>query len=163
RSDPAPARGRPFPRFTSPRYAHRLPRRTQGSFIAEPPRRTTVATRLKDTAGFAIAPLHPVIGAEIRGIDLSRPLDAKTVEAVRSAWHETTVLLFRGQAISGADQLRFAEHFGRIAERHKPKPGANATESPEWTKLMPVSDKRDEDGNAIGALGHGEMWFHSDK
>lgn len=124
-----------------------------------------MATRLKDTVtpDMSVTPLHPVIGAEVRGVDLSRPLDSATIEAIRNAWHRYTVLLFRGQNISGEDQLRFAGHFGPIAERHKPKAGASAGDSPEWTNLMPISDKRDAGGKALGALGHGEMWFHSDK
>jgi len=122
-----------------------------------------MATKLKDTGSITVTPLHPVIGARISGVDLSRDLDAATVEAIRQAWHDNAVLLFRGQQISGEDQLRFAAHFGQVAERHTPKPGATRVESPEWTTLMPVSDKRDENGNALGGLGHGEMWFHSDK
>ena len=58
---------------------------------------------------------------------------------------------------------RFAAHFGPIANRHKPKAGSSGTDSPEWTNLMPITDKKDETGKAIGALGHGEMWFHTDK
>ena len=122
-----------------------------------------MATKLKDTGSITVTPLHPVIGAEIGGVDLSRELDAATIETIRHAWHEHSVLLFRGQDISGEDQLRFAGHFGPIAARHKPKDGASHHDSPEWTNLMPISDKRDEDGKALGGLGHGEMWFHSDK
>jgi taurine dioxygenase len=122
-----------------------------------------MATRLKDTGGITVTPLHPVIGAEIGGVDLGTELDASTVTAIRQAWYDHTVLLFRGQEISGEDQLRFAGYFGTVAERHKPKPGASASDSPQWTTLMPISDRKDENGNPIGALGHGEMWFHTDK
>jgi len=122
-----------------------------------------MATKLKETGTITVTPLHPAIGAEIGGVDLSKALDAVTIEAIRQAWYDHAVLLFRGQEISGEDQLRFAAHFGTIAERHKPKPGASSHDSPEWTTLMPISDKRDEDGKALGGLGHGEMWFHSDK
>lgn len=122
-----------------------------------------MATRLQETGTITITPLHPAIGAEIGGVDLSQPLDEATVEAIRQAWYDHAVLLFRDQEISGEDQLRFAAHFGTIAERHKPKPGASAHDSPEWTTLMPISDKQDENGKALGGLGHGEMWFHSDK
>jgi taurine dioxygenase len=122
-----------------------------------------MATRLKDTGTITVTPLHPVIGAEVRGVDLSRDPDPATIEAIRQAWYDHTVLLFRDQTMTGEDQLRFAAHFGPIASRHKPKAGASASDSPEWTNLMPVSDKKDETGKAIGALGHGEMWFHTDK
>ena len=122
-----------------------------------------MATRLKDTGTLTVTPLHPVIGAEIGGVDLSQELDATTVDAIRKAWHEHSVLLFRGQNITGEHQLRFAAQFGTVAERHKPKPGATPTDAPDWTNLMPISNKRDADGKPLGGLGQGEMWFHSDK
>lgn len=122
-----------------------------------------MATSLKETGPITVTPLHPAIGAEIGGVDLSMELNAGTIDAIRQAWHDRTVLLFRGQDISGEDQLRFAELFGTVAERHIPKDGASHSGSPDWTNLMPISDQTDEDGQAIGALGHGEMWFHSDK
>ena len=52
--------------------------------------------------------LHPVIGAEIGGVDLCRPLDAETLRQIKDAWREHTVLLFRGQSLSEDDQRRFA-------------------------------------------------------
>jgi taurine dioxygenase len=122
-----------------------------------------MATTLEDSGTFTVTPLHPAIGAEIGGVDLSRNLDADTLGRIKDAWHEHAVLLFRGQDISGEDQLRLAAHFGPIAERHTPKAGASRAESPAWTNLMPISDRKDADGTPIGALGHGEMWFHSDK
>jgi len=123
-----------------------------------------MATKLKETGSITVTGLHPVIGAQVSGVDLSLALDAATVEAIRRAWHDHTVLVFRGQNITGDDQLRFASHFGTVAERHKPKPGANSPEDvPDWTNLMLVTDKKDENGKPLGGLGHGEMWFHSDK
>ncbi len=124
-----------------------------------------MATVVKETASITVTPLHPAIGAEIGGVDLTRPLDPGTVEEIRDAWHQHAVLLFRDQEnFTGEDQLRFAGYFGEVAERHKPKPGASAPkEGADWVNLMPITDKKDEDGKALGGLGHGEMWFHSDK
>jgi taurine dioxygenase len=124
-----------------------------------------MATSLKTRDGITVTPLHPVIGAEISGVDLSKALDDATVEAIKQAWYQHTVLVFHDQDISGEDQLRFASYFGPIAERHQPKPGSKGASKAgvEWVNLMPISDKTDADGTPIGALGHGEMWFHSDK
>jgi len=122
-----------------------------------------MATQLKNTGTITVTPVHPVVGAEVSGIDLSRELDTATIEAIRQAWHDHSVLLFRDQDITGEEQLRFAEHFGAIAERHQPKVGASRVNAAEWTTLMLVSDIKDENGKEIGGLGHGEMWFHSDK
>ena len=125
-----------------------------------------MATQLSQNSNITLTPLHPVIGAEIGGVDLSQKLDSATVEAIRDAWHDNGILLFRGQDITGDEQLRFASHFGDVAERHTPKEGANVAQvgaAPDWKNLMMVTDKKDEDGNPVGGLGHGEMWFHSDK
>ena len=122
-----------------------------------------MATSLQETGPITVTPLHPAIGAEIGGVDLSKTLNADMGQTITQAWHDHTILLFRDQDISGEDQLRFAELFGTVAERHIPKDGASHSGSPDWKNLMPISDQTDEDGQAIGALGHGEMWFHSDK
>jgi taurine dioxygenase len=33
----------------------------------------------------------------------------------------------------------------------------------EWDDMMMVTDKVDANGKPLGTLGHGEMWFHTDK
>jgi taurine dioxygenase len=112
----------------------------------------------------SVIKLHPAIGAEIRGVDLSRPLDADTARQIKDAWHAHTVLLFRDQDLTEDDQRRFASHFGPVAKRVPPKAGAKgASGSPEWDDMMMISDHVDATGKALGSLGHGEMWFHTDK
>jgi taurine dioxygenase len=115
-------------------------------------------------ATISIVKLHPVIGAEIRGVDLSKPLDDATVRAVKNAWYDHTVLVFRDQKLSEDDQRRFASYFGQVAKRVPPRPGAVGADTLiEWDDMLLVTDNVDPNGKPIGALGHGEMWFHSDK
>jgi taurine dioxygenase len=47
-------------------------------------------------------------GAVVRGLDLSQPLDAATLDAVRSAWLQHQVLAFVDQALTLEDLERFA-------------------------------------------------------
>ena len=116
------------------------------------------------TTTISVTKLHPFIGAEIRGVDLSRPLDADTIRQIKDAWHAHTVLLFRDQKLSEDDQRRFASYFGQVAKRVPPKPGATGVgDSPDWDDMMMVSDKVDANGKPLGTLGHGEMWIHTDK
>src|SRR3984957_13317723 len=76
----------------------------------------------------------------------------------------STVLLFRGQSLSEDDQRRFASYLGPVAKRVPPKPGATGIgDAPAWNDMMLVSDKLDANGKPLGTLGHGEMWFHTDK
>ena len=91
----------------------------------------------------SVTKMHPVIGAEIGGVDLCRPLDAETLRQIKDAWHEHTVLLFRDQSLSEDDQRRFASYFGPVAKRVPPKPGATGVgDAPAWNDMMLVSDKR---------------------
>jgi len=116
------------------------------------------------TRAISVTKLHPDIGAEIRGVDLSRPLDEETVRQIKDAWHQHAVLLFRDQNLSEDDQRRFASHFGPVAKRVPPKPGApGAADALVWDDMMTISDHVDANGKALGSLGHGEMWFHTDK
>lgn len=122
-----------------------------------------MATQLKDTGTLTIRKLHPFIGAEIGGVDLRREPDHATMAAIEQAWADHSMLVFRDQDISGDDQLRFAGHFGPIATRVTPPAGTERPPGPDWTNLMLITDRKDEAGEALGALGHGDMWFHSDK
>lgn len=58
--------------------------------------------------------LTNALGAEVSGIDLSRPLDAETAETVRELFHEHQVLFFRDQNIDDEAQRDFAAHFGPL-------------------------------------------------
>ena len=59
-----------------------------------------------------ITPTGAALGAHVRGVDLSRPLDAETVAAIRAAWLEHLVLAFPDQEMSHEDLERFTEAFG---------------------------------------------------
>src|ERR1700756_1392987 len=59
-------------------------------------------------------PLTDAIGAEVVGIDLSKPMSADDRQALRSGWHKHLVLLVRGQAIDGDGHLDFARALGDL-------------------------------------------------
>ncbi|WP_016744532.1 TauD/TfdA dioxygenase family protein [Rhizorhabdus wittichii] len=64
--------------------------------------------------GLTIRPLAPGFGAEIVGLDLSRPIDAATEAAIRAAWIEHGILLFRGEDQDDAAQMRLSAIFGEM-------------------------------------------------
>jgi len=69
--------------------------------------------------------LSPGIGAEIRGADLSKPLERITFEEIRRAFLAHKVVFFRGQDITTEQHVAFARLFGEL-EIHpfaKNKPG----------------------------------------
>lgn len=113
---------------------------------------------------FTIHPLSPAIGAEIRGLDLSRPLDPATVAAVRTVWLDHCILLFRGQDIDATQQRRFVTYFGTIGGRANrvARQRRHRVEGPDYNSdVMLVSNIR-KDGKPIGVLQDGELWFHHD-
>ncbi|MEI7970102.1 MAG: TauD/TfdA family dioxygenase [Betaproteobacteria bacterium] len=68
---------------------------------------------------FQMKSLHPLIGVEIQGVSLSAPLDEGTFSRIVEAFERHSLLLFRDQAISDAQQLEFSRRFGPL-ERTKP-------------------------------------------
>ncbi len=111
-----------------------------------------------------VIPLSAACGAEIRGADLTKPLSAETVRAIKEAWDRHLVLVFRGQTLSQDDQLRFASYFGDLGDRKKaPAPLRSRAEGSQQDnqKILLVSNIK-VDGKAIGAFGEGEFWFHID-
>jgi taurine dioxygenase len=61
-----------------------------------------------------VIPLTTAIGAEIRGVDLKKPLDAATVAEIRAAWLKHLVLLFRDQDVTPEEHIRFSRYFGPV-------------------------------------------------
>jgi len=59
-------------------------------------------------------PLHPVLGAQAHGIDLTQPLSAQQVSAINAAMNQYAVLVFRGQALTASQQIHWMSHFGEI-------------------------------------------------
>lgn len=62
----------------------------------------------------ALHPLTTGFGAEIAGVDLTRDLDEKTAEAIRRAWIEKGLLLFRGVSQDDEAQMRLSRLFGEM-------------------------------------------------
>ena len=103
-----------------------------------------------------IIPTGAALGGEIRGVDLSKPLDDVTFAAIEQAYATHGVVFFRDQQITPRAQVAFTRRFGEIefnvfGERWS-VPG-----SPEIVVVSNVT----EDGRPIGVRRAGENW-HSD-
>jgi taurine dioxygenase len=68
------------------------------------------------SASIIVQPVAGALGAEISGVDLSRPLSEATIGAVRAAWLEHLVVFFRNQPLAPAQFLAFARRFGEPIE-----------------------------------------------
>ncbi|MBS34865.1 MAG: taurine catabolism dioxygenase TauD [Thiotrichales bacterium] len=108
-----------------------------------------------------ILPSGGALGAEIRGVDLSKPLGNDTGQAIVSAFHQHQVIFFKGQSLTDTALLEFSSLFGKPLADHRPKDyhPELATDVPD---LVDVVSNIVEDGKPIGALGNSEAIWHSD-
>lgn len=75
---------------------------------------TSASTFDTANAGLVIRPVQPTIGAEIEGVDLSKPLTDELRAAIRAAVLKWKVVFFRDQSIDDAQQAAFAANFGPL-------------------------------------------------
>src|SRR5882672_10378982 len=61
-----------------------------------------------------IQPVSQVMGAEVRGVDLSAPLDATAFGEILHAFHRHMLLVFPNQHIDEAQQVAFSRRFGEL-------------------------------------------------
>jgi alpha-ketoglutarate-dependent 2,4-dichlorophenoxyacetate dioxygenase len=61
-----------------------------------------------------VKPLTPVFCAELSGVDIAKPLDDETFAAIRDAFDEHLVLVFRDQPLDDDQQIAFSERFGPL-------------------------------------------------
>ena len=54
------------------------------------------------------------VGAEIVGVDLAQALDESTFERIRDAYHEHSIIVFRDQNLTPAQQIAFSRRFGEL-------------------------------------------------
>ena len=111
------------------------------------------------TKPISTVPLSPVLGAELRGIDLALDLDRARMAAIRQAWHAHLVLLFRGQTLTPAQLVAFSRHLGPLDVAPPNENGQRCV--PGYPEILVISNVV-EDGVAIGSLGAGEAAWHTD-
>ena len=109
-------------------------------------------------SGLGVTPTGGGVGAEITGVDLRR-LDNDAFAAIRRAFVENSVLLFRGQQLSDDDLIVFSRRFGALDWAPVQENGRRFVEGkPEIYVVSNVVEK----GVAIGSLGAGEAVWHTD-
>jgi alpha-ketoglutarate-dependent taurine dioxygenase len=101
-------------------------------------------------ASIQVEKLTPNAGAEIRGADLSQPLDERTFKEIHAALIDNGVIFFRDQHLTPAQQKAFGRLFGEL-HIHPAAP----KEVPEHPEILIIH--ADENSKHVA----GENW-HSD-
>lgn len=118
-----------------------------------------MASTLKNK--LVIEPTASALGARVTGISLNQKLDAKTAKTLIQAWQDHIVLIFPDQDLTQDQQLAFAANFGELGKRSR-RPEQRPEGDDYHDGVMLVSNLKDKDGNYIGSLPDGEMYFHHD-
>jgi taurine dioxygenase len=96
------------------------------------------------------------LGAEITGVDLSRPLDDGEFAGLSRLFFEHQVVVFRDQKLTPSQQIAFTRRFGEL--EHHVRKEHRLEGHPE---ILIVSNVVDGRGAAIGVQDAGRFW-HSD-
>jgi taurine dioxygenase len=107
----------------------------------------------------SITNLDGPLGAEVAGVDVSRPLLPADIDAIETAWRDRLVVVFHDQDLSDPQLIAFSKNFGDLDP-----PGPNPYGEPflkDHPELNVISNVV-EAGKPIGNLGDGEAVWHAD-
>jgi taurine dioxygenase len=107
----------------------------------------------------SIKDLDAALGAEVAGVDVSKPLPQADIDAIEGAWRERLVVVFHDQRLSDPQLIAFSKNFGELDP-----PGPNPFGQPfleDHPELNVISNVV-ENGKPIGNLGDGEAVWHAD-
>jgi taurine dioxygenase len=98
---------------------------------------------------FSVAPLTPLLGAEISGLDLSRELTPRQEKEIKLAFLTHHVLVFHDQHLTPEDHKRFARLFGPLHPDTLPAEGSD----PYILEISADKNSREVAGNGWHADG----------
>jgi len=103
-------------------------------------------------------PISPVMGAEIRGVDLGAPLDDAGFAAIRAAFNRHMLLRFPGQRLDEAQQIAFSRRFGdlqvHVLDQYR---------HPRFPEIYVLSNVNEATGRTTGTHpDRGTLVWHSD-
>jgi taurine dioxygenase len=112
-----------------------------------------------------IQPTGGALGADINGVDLSRPISDAAFARILQAWGEHLVLRFSGQKIDDAMLMAFSARFGELdrvpiaaASLDRTNSGLS-TDAEAWVAV--ISNVL-QAGKPVGGLGSYELVWHTD-
>lgn len=115
-----------------------------------------------------VVPTGRPTGAEIRGVDLAKPVSEELADALRQAWSDHLVLLFRDQKLETENYIDAAKIFGQPQEAANKKYYENAQKKSLYHMMgkdITVLCNLGPDGKPVeknDGLGSLEVIWHSD-
>ena len=106
--------------------------------------------------GVTVKPMTVHTGAEVGGVDLSRPLTEEQISVIREALNTWKVIFFRNQPLSHEQHIAFGRQFGELTSGHIVF--GNDAEYPE---IYPVTKHRTASANRPAAARVWTDW-HTD-
>jgi taurine dioxygenase len=109
--------------------------------------------------GIRYTAITPALGALVEGVDLAG-ITAGEFRQLYEIWKKHHVLVLRGQQLTNAQFERFSAMLGELDP--PPNQGAGRKSVPGHPNLYVVSNRKNAEGEPIGALGDGEASWHTD-
>lgn len=112
-----------------------------------------------------IQPTNGALGADVYGVDLSKPVSDADFKKIAEAWGEHLVLRFSGQKIDDPTLMKFSARFGELDRVPIAAVGFDrmdsgvVDEARQWVAVIASIKKG---GKAIGGLGSYELVWHTD-
>ena len=95
-----------------------------------------------------VSAITPGIGAEITGLDLSQPINEKTITRLRELFLRHLVLVFRDQSLSREAHKQFARYFGELHVHPSHRSGLNKGVDPDFFVIDTPADAKQSNGEA---------------
>ena len=115
----------------------------------------TVTAQALENQAFEIKPSPSGIGAEVIGIDLSKPLSDQDSKRISDAFNDHSVLVYRAQHLTPEQHIAFSRRWGTVQVNVR-----GEFNKPGYPEIYIVSNVI-ENGKPIGSQDAGRYW-HTD-
>lgn len=109
-----------------------------------------------DYRKITVVPMDAPLGAEIRGVDLSKEIDDETFAEIDLAYGEYEVIFFRNQSITPEQHVAFGKKFGSLEIHNVVQYALDG-----HPEVLVLSNKKNDKGELIGLADAGRTW-HTD-
>ena len=123
-----------------------------GKLILNSTQQSRSDQNMKQTRNYRFINVHPIsgaLGAEIKGVNIARPLKHEVVLEIRQALLDHLVIFFQNQELTPQEQLAFSRQFGQPMEYPQLK---GLSECPMVTEVIKLESEK---------FNFGGVW-HSD-